>query len=123
MTERSLSERVTSLEAVAETTLLAVQQLALQQRETQRHLTDSIQDLIGMMNEQRREMAEMRSGMAEMRSEIAEMQSEVRGLQRENRQILDILLNRQNPDTQNPDTLLAKRLWLRGSANEKRVAQ
>ncbi len=84
MTERILSDRVTSLEATAETTLLAIQQLALQQREMQKHLTDSIEDLIGMMSEQR--------------GEIAEMQSEIRGLQRENRQILDILLNRQNPD-------------------------
>lgn len=91
MAERTLSDRVTSLEATAETTLLAIQQLALQQREMQKHLTDSIEDLIGMMSEQRGEIAEMRS-------EIAEMQSEVRGLQRENRQILDILLNRQNPD-------------------------
>jgi len=78
MTERPLSNRVTSLEATAETTLLAIQQLALQQREMQKHLTDSIEDLIGMMSEQR--------------GEIAEMQSEIRGLQRENRQILDILL-------------------------------
>lgn len=50
----------------------------------QKTLTDSIQNLLSMMNEQR--------------GDIAEMQSEIRGLQRENRQILDILLNRQNPD-------------------------
>ncbi|NJN92308.1 MAG: hypothetical protein HC840_02895 [Leptolyngbyaceae cyanobacterium RM2_2_4] len=92
MTDSNLPDRVTRLEALAETTLLAIQQLALQQREMQNNLTDSIQDLLGMMSEQRGEMAVMRS-------EMAEMQSEVRGLQRENRQILDILLNRQNPDT------------------------
>ncbi|NJN57407.1 MAG: hypothetical protein HC879_07840 [Leptolyngbyaceae cyanobacterium SL_5_9] len=85
MTDSNLPDRVTRLEALAETTLLAIQQLALQQREMQKNLTDSIQDLLGMMSEQRGEMAEM--------------QSEIRGLQRENRQILDILLNRQNPDT------------------------
>lgn len=49
----------------------------------QKTLTDSIQNLLSTMNEQR--------------GDIAEMQSEIRGLQRENRQILDILLNRQNP--------------------------
>ncbi|NJL39917.1 MAG: hypothetical protein HC899_26555 [Leptolyngbyaceae cyanobacterium SM1_4_3] len=92
MTDSNCPDRVTRLEALAETTLLAIQQLALQQREMQNNLTDSIQDLLGMMSEQRGEMAVMRS-------EMAEMQSEVRGLQRENRQILDILLNRQNPDT------------------------
>jgi hypothetical protein len=85
MTDSNLPDRVTRLEALAETTLLAIQQLALQQREMQNNLTDSIQDLLGMMSEQRGEMAEM--------------QSEIRGLQRENRQILEILLNRQNPDT------------------------
>jgi hypothetical protein len=85
MTDSNLPDRVTRLEALAETTLLAIQQLALQQREMQNNLTDSIRDLLGMMNEQRGDMAEM--------------QSEIRGLQRENRQILDILLNRQNPDT------------------------
>lgn len=82
MTESNLPDRVTRLETIAEVTLLAVQQLGIQQREMQKTLTDSIQDLLGMMNEQRRD--------------IAEMQSKIRGLQRENRHILDILLNRQN---------------------------
>jgi phage host-nuclease inhibitor protein Gam len=84
MTESNLPDCVTRLETMAEVTLLAIQQLGVQQREMQKTLTDSIQDLLGMMNEQRGDMAEM--------------QSEIRGLQRENRQILDILLNRQNPD-------------------------
>ncbi|MBD2000582.1 hypothetical protein H6G00_28925 [Leptolyngbya sp. FACHB-541] len=82
MTESNLPDRVTRLETIAEVTLLAVQQLGIQQREMQKALTDSIQDLLGMMNEQR--------------GDIAEMQSKIRGLQRENRHILDILLNRQN---------------------------
>lgn len=82
MTESNLPDRVTRLETIAEVTLLAVQQLGIQQREMQKTLTDSIQDLLGMMNEQR--------------GDIAEMQSKIRGLQRENRHILDILLNRQN---------------------------
>ncbi|MBD2057436.1 hypothetical protein H6F88_15645 [Oculatella sp. FACHB-28] len=80
MTESNLPDRVTCLETIAEVTLLAVQQLGIQQREMQKTLTDSIQDLLGMMNEQRGDMAE------------------IRGLQPENRQILDILLNRQNPE-------------------------
>ncbi|MBD1866496.1 hypothetical protein H6F93_23725 [Leptolyngbya sp. FACHB-671] len=80
--ESNLPDRVTRLETIAEVTLLAVQQLGIQQREMQKTLTDSIQDLLGMMNEQR--------------GDIAEMQSKIRGLQRENRHILDILLNRQN---------------------------
>jgi hypothetical protein len=80
----SNEERLTRLETPAETTLLAIQQLAIQQRDTQAQLTNSIQDLVNMITQLAKEAAEDRKI-------IQEIQTEVRGLQIENRRILDRL--------------------------------
>jgi uncharacterized membrane protein YccC len=70
-------ERITRLETLAETTLLAIQQLALQQRNTQTELTNSIQDLVSMM--------------AQLANDATEDRKLITGLQTENRRILERL--------------------------------
>jgi hypothetical protein len=81
------------LEALAETTLLAIQQLAFQQREPQTQLTNSVEDLVRMVGD-------LAQGADADRQAIREMQSEIRGLQAENRRILDVLLNQQGEQEQ-----------------------
>ena len=65
--------RLDRLEALAETTLLAIQQ----QQGQINQLRDGISEVVGMF--------------ATQAEQIAEMQTEVRGLQVENRRILDHL--------------------------------
>lgn len=81
---QEIRSRLDRLETVAETTLLAIQQLAIQQRQLQSDLSASISDVV-----------EMISSVAEQaevdRQAIREMQGEVRGLQVENHRILEEL--------------------------------
>jgi hypothetical protein len=76
--------RLDRLETLAETTLLAIQQLALQQRDAQAETRASINDLIGMIGT-------LSQNADRHWAAIQEMQSEVRGLQTENRRILERL--------------------------------
>jgi prophage DNA circulation protein len=84
-------QRIDRLEILAETTLLAIQHLALQQRElalqqrdAQADMRASVVDLVDMIG--------TLSQNADRHWEaIQEMQSEVRGLQTENRRILERL--------------------------------
>ncbi len=83
--------RLDRLETLAETTLLAIQQIALQQRDlaTQQHdgqseTRASINDLINMIST-------LSQNADRHWTTIQEMQSEVRGLQTENRRILERL--------------------------------
>ncbi|MEO0536010.1 MAG: hypothetical protein AAF215_19305 [Cyanobacteria bacterium P01_A01_bin.123] len=69
--------RLDRLEALAETTLLAIQQ---QQ---------------GQINELREGIGEVVSMFSQQAVQVAEMQSEIRGLQVENRRILDHLFGQQ----------------------------
>ncbi|MBD1995394.1 hypothetical protein H6G00_01945 [Leptolyngbya sp. FACHB-541] len=88
--QRQTQEELRELAAQQRQTQEELRELAAQQHKMQEELTASVQDLLGMMDEQR-------TGMEVFRSDMTTMQSEIRGLQHENRQILDVLLNRQNP--------------------------
>jgi uncharacterized coiled-coil DUF342 family protein len=112
-------ERIDRLEALAETTLLAVQQLVTQQETLQQdihqlarqqqadhqEMRTNIRDVVSMIttlaesaDEDRAIIREMQGEIREIQGEIREMQSEVRGLQTENRRILDHLLNNEDID-------------------------
>jgi hypothetical protein len=85
------NSRLDRLETLAETTLLAIQQLALQQRDlaaqqqaAQAETRDSINDLVSMIGT-------LGQNADRHWAAIQEMQSEVRGLQTENRRILEWL--------------------------------
>lgn len=82
-------ERLDRLEALAETTLLAVQQLAHQQESNHQEMRTNIGDVVSMITV-------LAQGADEDRTIIREMQGEVRGLQTENRRILDHLINRED---------------------------
>lgn len=82
-------ERLDRLEALAETTLLAVQQLAYQQESNHREMRTNIRDVVGMITV-------LAQSADEDRAIMREMQGEIRGLQTENRRILDHLLNRED---------------------------
>ncbi|MCY7322629.1 MAG: hypothetical protein LH660_12725 [Phormidesmis sp. CAN_BIN36] len=88
-------ERLDRLEALAETTLLAVQQLAHQQESNHREMRTNISDVVSMITVLAQSADEDRAIMREMQGEIREVQGEVKGLQTENRRILDHLLNRE----------------------------
>jgi hypothetical protein len=74
---QSTDQRLTRLETLAETTLLAIQQLAIQQRDTQAQLTNSVQDLVGMVTQ--------------LANDAAEDRKLIIGLQTENRRVLEWL--------------------------------
>jgi uncharacterized coiled-coil DUF342 family protein len=80
MTSNGTESRLDRLEALAETTLLAIQQ----QQQQIRELREGIGEVVGMFAQQAEQIAESQA-------QIAEMQAEVRGLQVENRSILDHL--------------------------------
>jgi hypothetical protein len=73
MTSNGTESRLDRLEALAEKTLLAIQQ----QQQQIRELREGIGEVVGMF--------------AQQAEQIAEIQAEVRGLQVENRRILDHL--------------------------------
>ncbi|MDJ0705084.1 MAG: hypothetical protein QNJ46_17520 [Leptolyngbyaceae cyanobacterium MO_188.B28] len=77
-------DRLDRLETLAETTLLAIQQLATQQRQAQTDLAANISDVVSMI-------AINSQHIEEMQQHMEEMQAEVRGLQVENRHILEEL--------------------------------
>ncbi|NET37615.1 MAG: hypothetical protein F6K19_37285 [Cyanothece sp. SIO1E1] len=89
MTPSELVPRIDRLEAVSETTLLAVQQLVAVQRQDREDFRAGIQDVVQMIGTLAQQMADMQSQVAEIQSQVAEIQSEVRGLQTENRRILE----------------------------------
>jgi hypothetical protein len=70
-------QRIDRLESTADTILLAIQQLGLQQRETQQSLTASVQDLVSMITQ--------------LAEEAAEDRKLIVGLQTESRRILERL--------------------------------
>lgn len=80
----SNKSRLDRLEALAETTLLAIQQLGHNQQQLQAQLNAEITDVVSMIGT-------LGVQMGEMQAEIREMQTEVRGIQTENRRILDYL--------------------------------
>ena len=80
----SNGDRIDRLETLAETALLAIQQLAAQQRQAQTDLAASINDGVSMIATNSRHIGEMQQHMKHM-------QAEVRGLQVENRHILEEL--------------------------------
>jgi hypothetical protein len=82
-------ERLDRLEALAETTLLAVQQLAQQQESNHREMRTNISDVVSMITV-------LAQSADDDRAIMREMQGEIRGLQTENRRILDHLLNGEN---------------------------
>jgi hypothetical protein len=79
-------DRLDRLEALAETTLLAVQQLAQQQQSNHQEMRTNIGDVVSMITV-------LAQSADEDRAVMREMQGEIRGLQTENRRILDHLLN------------------------------
>lgn len=83
--------RLDRLETLAETTLLAIQQLAVQQRQIQSDLTLSVSDVVSMVGE-------LGNQMSTFTTHMEEMQSEIRGLQLENRRILEELASRRQTD-------------------------
>jgi hypothetical protein len=82
-------ERLDRLEALAETTLLAVQQLAHQQESNHQEMRINVGDVVSMITV-------LAQSADEDRAIMREIQGEVRGLQTENRRILDHLLNRED---------------------------
>lgn len=72
-------QRIDRLETLAETTLLAIQQLSLQQRDTQQNLIASIEDVVNMITL--------------LANDAAEDRKLIVGLQTENRRILERLGN------------------------------
>lgn len=80
--------RLDRLETLAETTLLAIQQLALQQRDTQQNLTASVQDLVSMITQ--------------LANDATEDRKLITGLQTENRRILERLENHIQDGHQQP---------------------
>jgi peptidoglycan hydrolase CwlO-like protein len=81
------SARIDRLEALAETTLLAIQQ----QQSQINDLRASIVDVVGMVGT----LAEQQN---EMQHEINETKQEIKGLRLESRRILDYLLNQRGEE-------------------------
>ena len=87
----SNGDRLDRLETLAETTLLAIQQLAAQKRQAQTDLTANISDVLSMIATNSQHIGGMQQHVEEMQQPMEEMQAEVRGLQVENRHILEEL--------------------------------
>ena len=79
------SDRLDRLEALAETTLLAVHQLSQNQERLQNQLTDEITDVVRMIGT--------------LGEQMGEMHTEIRGLQVENRRILAYLFKETEDNT------------------------
>jgi peptidoglycan hydrolase CwlO-like protein len=93
--EASPSEtRLDRLEALAETTLLAIQHQQSQINQQQSQINDlraSIVDVVGMVGT----LAEQQN---EMQQEMNETKQEIKGLRMESRRILDYLLNQRGEE-------------------------
>lgn len=87
----NLPHRIDRLEALAETTLLAIQQQQTQINDLRASVTDlraSVADVVGMVGT-----------LAEQQND---MQQEITGLRLESRRILDYLLNQRGEGENNP---------------------
>jgi uncharacterized coiled-coil DUF342 family protein len=84
-------EEFSRINAILESNARLVQDLAVQQRETQTEMRSSINDLINMIGTLGQNADRHWAAIQEMQSEIREIQVDVRGLQTENRRILDRL--------------------------------
>jgi predicted transcriptional regulator len=76
------TERLDRLETLAETMMLAIQQLAHQQQQLQQNLHDEVVKVVGMVN-----LMVQENGKVLERIDL--MQSEIRGLQVENRRMIE----------------------------------
>jgi predicted transcriptional regulator len=76
------TERFDRLETLAETMMLAIQQLAHQQQQLQQNLHDEVVEVVGMVN-----LMVQENGKVLERIDL--MQSEIRGLQVENRRMIE----------------------------------
>ncbi len=83
------TERLDRLETLAETILLAIQQLVNQQQQLQQSLHEEVTEVVGMINTLAQENGKVFERMDVMQSEIHVMQSDVRGLQVENRRMIE----------------------------------
>ncbi len=80
----TVEQRLDRLEALAETTLLAVRELANQQQVLSTQLHDEVTNVMAMVNV-------MAQNADRHWAVITQMQTEIRGLQTENRRILERL--------------------------------
>jgi uncharacterized coiled-coil DUF342 family protein len=83
------TERLDRLETLAETILLAIQQLVNQQQQFQQNLHGEITEVVGMINTLAQENGKVLTRIDTMQTEIHTMQSEIRGLQVENRRMIE----------------------------------
>jgi uncharacterized coiled-coil DUF342 family protein len=83
------TERLDRLETLAETILLAIQQLANQQQQFQQNLHEEITEVVGMINTLAQENGKVLTRIDTMQTEIHTMQSEIRGIQVENRRMIE----------------------------------
>ena len=96
------NNRLDRLEALAETTLLAIQQLAFQQRDLAVQVRDNQTEMKANITDVVSMIGTLSQHADEDRRLIVGLHSQIVGLQTENRRILDILLNQRRDNEDDP---------------------